>query len=142
MHSAMLQSVMAAGKKLFCRAWSGRWGWSGWAAPRDFFCQCCGLTDSPLEVTGFTNTSGRLHQPFLVGRWCLSKTDCAPLKIWPFSIAALHDLESVRGHSEPAASSDPHGCLYSSYFSVSLPIATCWCCLAFSQCQRCNPVWF
>lgn len=62
------------------------------------FCQRCGFTGCPLEVTSFTTTSGRLHQPFLVGRWCLSKTDCAPLKIWPISIAALCDLESVRAH--------------------------------------------
>lgn len=63
-HFAMFQSVMAAGEKPFCRACCGRWGWRSWAAPQDFFCQCRGFIACPLEVTSFTNTPGRLHQPF------------------------------------------------------------------------------
>lgn len=43
----------------------------------------------------FHKHTWRLHQPFLVGKWNLSKPDCAPMKTWPFSIAELHDTESV-----------------------------------------------
>jgi len=119
----MFQPVMAAGTKPFCRACSAWWGWSSWAAAQNFFSQSCGFPDSPLEVISFTNTPGRLNQLFLVGRWCLSKSGCAPLKSWSFSIAALHDLESVQGHAEPAASSGLHNRLYPCYFSVHFPTA-------------------
>lgn len=90
MYLAVLLCVAATGKKLFCRACSGSWdGVAGQLLLLSVFTGC------PSEVTSFTNTSGRLHQPFLVGRRCLSKTDCAPMKIWPISIAAFCDLGSV-----------------------------------------------
>lgn len=99
MQFVLFQAVWLQGK---CHLEGGEW--SGCAAPQSPI----HFTGCPSEVAGFTDTSGGLRRPSLLGKQCLSRTDGAAWECGP----------SLPQRSVRAASSAPHSHLCSSCSSV------------------------